>query len=93
VKLAEIIAIIGCVSTVLAIVGAILAYNKGLKKDGQASGTLLSDIGYIKGGIDDIKRKQEKADDRHTELCERMTAVEASAKQAHLRIDRIENKE
>jgi len=54
---------------------------------------MLSDIGYIKGGIDDIKHKQEKSDDRHIELCERVTAVESSASQAHKRIDRIENKE
>ena len=91
--LSDIIAVIGCIGTVLGIVGVIIAYNKGLKKDGAATGTLMSDVGYIKSGVDDLKRKQEKAEDKHFELAERVTAVESSAKQAHLRIDRIENNE
>ena len=89
----NIIAIIGCAGTIIAIITAIIAYNKGLKKDGQSSGTLLSDVGYIKSGVDDLKRKQEKSEERHFELCERVTAVEESAKQAHYRINRIENSE
>jgi len=92
-KLTEFIAVVGCVSTVLAIVSAIIAYNKGLKKDGTATGTLMSDVGYIKSGVDDLKRKQEKTEERHFLLAERVTAVEQSASQAHKRLDRIGNKE
>jgi len=94
------VSIVTLVSTACAIIGvvcAVLGYQKGVKKDsqdtGKVSGVMLSDIGYIKGGIDDIKHKQEKSDDRHIELCERVTAVESSASQAHKRIDRIENKD
>jgi hypothetical protein len=43
--------------------------------------------------VDDIKRKQEKQDERHVELISRVTAVEQSAKQAHHRIDRLEGKD
>ena len=85
------ITIISCIGTVIAIISAIIAYNKGLKKDGTATGTLMSDVGYIKSGVDDLKRKQEKSEERHFLLAERVTAVEQSASQAHKRIDRIEN--
>ena len=48
--------------------------------------------GYIKSGVDDIKRKQEKEDERHVQVVSRLTAVEASAKQAHHRLDSLEGK-
>lgn len=49
-------------------------------------------FGYIKSGVDDIKRKQEKEDERHVQVVSRLTAVEASAKQAHHRLDSLEGK-
>ena len=42
--------------------------------------------------MDDIKRKQEKEDERHVQVVSRLTAVEASAKQAHHRLDSLEGK-
>ena len=60
------------------------------QQDGRESGTLLTEIGYIKANTDDIKRKQEKQDEQYLELTERMVAVEQSTKQAHHRIDRLE---
>ena len=49
-------------------------------------------FGYIKSGGDDIKRKQEKEDERHVQVVSRLTAVEASAQQAHHRPDKLEEK-
>ena len=89
----EILAILGGLGTLAGFCFAFAAYKAGLKKDGSTNGTLMSDVGYIKSGVDDLKRKQEQSDERHYALSERVTAVEASAKQAHLRIDRVENKE
>ena len=51
----------------------------------------MRSIGYIKANTDDIKRKQEKQDEQYLRISERVTAVEASAKQAHHRLDRLEN--
>lgn len=48
---------------------------------------VLTEIGYIKSGVDDIKRKQEGQDAKYVEMAERVTKVEASAAQAHRRID------
>lgn len=63
------------------------------KTEGQQSGQMLTELGYIKSGIDDIKTEQREQRKINTEYATRMAAVEASAKQAHLRIDRIEGRE
>lgn len=88
----NIITIISVIAALCAIAAAVLNYRKANKEDGKASGTLLSDVGYIKSGVDDLKRKQEKSDERHIEIITRLSAVEISDKQAHKRIDEIGKK-
>ncbi|MEG0913332.1 MAG: hypothetical protein RSB78_04370 [Oscillospiraceae bacterium] len=63
------------------------AEDSEVSEDAKKDATLLVEIGYIKGGIDDIKKKQEDADKRYVEVVTRLATVEASAKQAHKRID------
>lgn len=87
-------AIIGVLGTILGGVLSYAAFHRNSKKDseeeGKSSGTMLTEIGYIKGGIDRIERKQ---DARYISMAERMSAVESSAKSAHHRIDRLEGRE
>lgn len=89
--------VLGMIGTVCAIVFGYSTYKRNRKADdtleGKSSGTILTEIGYIKSGVDDIKRKQDKQDERHVEIISRVTAVEQSAKQAHHRIDRLEGAE
>lgn len=89
--------VLGMIGTVCAIVFGYSTYKRNQKSDdtsqGKTSGTILTEIGYIKSGVDDIKRKQDKQDERHVEIISRVTAVEQSAKQAHHRIDRLEGQE
>lgn len=88
--------VFGIVGTACAIVFGYLAFRRNSKTDdtaeGKKDGVLLTEIGYIKSGVDDIKRKQEKEDERHVLVVSRLTAVEASAKQAHHRLDSLEDK-
>ena len=83
--------IISAVSCLCAILSAFSAYKARTTNDsedeGRAAGTLLTAIGYIKSGIDDLKRQQEKAEERYVELTKRLAMVEASVKQAHRRLD------
>lgn len=58
-------------------------------EEGQKSGTMLSDIGYIKAGVDDIKQEQKEQRKTNIEFVARLTAVEESTKQAHKRIDEL----
>jgi len=92
----ELTVIISIACTVL---GAAIGYatfrknrEKDVEEEGKVDGVVLTEIGYIKAGIDDIKRKQDRQDELYIKIAERLTAVEASAKQAHHRIDRLEGK-
>lgn len=91
----EIVSIVfGIIGTISAVLFAYVAYKRNhtadSKDDGKKDGVLLTEIGYIKSGVDDIKHKQEKQYDQHIEVVSRLTAVESSTKQAHHRLDRIE---
>jgi len=60
--------VLGIGGTVCAIVFGYIAFRRNNKSDdtaeGKKDGVLLTEIGYIKSGVDDIKRKQEKEDGR-----------------------------
>ena len=84
-------------AVIVSIIGGVFAILFGLATffrnkhsddvgEGKKGGVVLTELGYIKSGVDDIKRKQEKQD----EVISRLTAVESSAKQAHKRIDAVE---
>ncbi len=92
--LAVVSTILGILGAVCAIVFGLTTYKRNQKKDdsdeGKQNGTVLTEIGYIKSGIDDIKAEQREQRSTNTQFLERLTAVEESAKQAHKRIDRIE---
>ena len=79
--------------TVLGIAVSIATFFIGrqtaAKKQGQHDGQIMSELGYLKSNTDDIKRRLDKQDERHLDLVTRLTAVEASAAQAHKRIDGI----
>jgi len=71
----------------LGLAGARRNRDFDIKNEAKTDGVILTEIGYVKSGIDDIKRKQDKQDEQYTKMAERVTAVEASAKQAHKRLD------
>lgn len=85
--------ILGIASTVCAIVFGYLAFARNKKKDTSEEATLtatiLSDIGYIKSGVDDIKTEQKDQRATNLNMERRLTAVEESTKQAHKRIDEL----
>lgn len=74
---------------------ATFARNKAKddRTEGQQSGQMLTELGYIKSGIDDIKSEQREQRKINTQTATELAAVKASAKQAHLRIDRLEGRD
>lgn len=76
---------------------ALLTFTRNKAKDdkseGQQSGQMFAEFGYIKSGIDDIKTEMREQRKINTDTATKLAAVEASAKQAHRRIDRIEGRE
>ena len=85
--------ILSAISTICAIIFGYTAFSRTKTRDHAAgakhNATVLTEIGYIKSGIDDIKRKQERTDDQYLELSNRMTKVETSVSNAHKRINEL----
>ncbi len=85
------------IGTILGIVLSYVAFLRNTKKDserdGRETGQVLTELGYIKSGVDDLKAEQRRQQETNLELITRLTSVEASAKQAHKRLDRIEGRE
>ena len=84
-------AVVGILGVLFALVSAFRTKKADDAADGKKDGVVLTELGYIKSGVDDIKRKQEKQEQQHIEVISRLTAVEESAKQAHHRIDEFKN--
>ena len=90
------IAIIGCVVGIIGCIVGAAGFFNGRKKDsndsGRESGLIMSEIGYIKGNTDDIKKKLDKHDELNMQFEGRLSTVEASAASAHKRIDNFEER-
>ena len=59
------------------------------KKEGKEDGMVYSDLGYIKAGIDDLKRDNREMRTEVQNLHDKVTRTEESCKQAHKRIDAL----
>ena len=90
--------IISVFSLVVAALGVGIAWvtlAKSRKKDtadeGTNKGILASDIGYIKAGVDDLKRESRETRHDMGELSTRLARCEEKCDSAHRRIDEIHN--
>ena len=86
--------VIGAVGCVLSMVFGFVALFRNKKiddaKNGKEGGIVLTELGYIKAGVDDLKKEYR---DIRTELqpfYDKVTRVEESCKNAHKRIDKLE---
>lgn len=89
-----ILSAISVISGVCAIAFGYIAFvrnrDSDKTKEAKSDATILTELGYIKGGIDDVKAEQREQRKTNTDFVGRLVSVEASAKQAHKRIDHIE---
>lgn len=85
------------ISTVCAIIFGYVAFVRNRDKDNETEArndaTVLTEIGYIKANTDEIKAEQREQRKTNTEFVSSLTEVEESAKQAHKRLDNIEEQE
>ena len=93
---AELTIVVGIVCTIIGSVLGILGYKRNIQKDataaGKREGGLMIEIGYIRSGIDDIKREQRAQAERHNALSERVIRNEERTDHALHRIDGLESK-
>lgn len=87
---------LSAISTLCAIVFGYIAFvrnrDSDKQKEAKSDATILTELGYIKGGIDDVKAEQREQRKTNTDFVGRLVSVEQSAKQAHKRLDHIEQK-
>ncbi len=64
-----------------AIIFGVTAYLRGRRADSQSlgyrDGTLLTELGYIRSGVDDIRHRQERQEQQYISVVSRLTALEA----------------
>ena len=89
--LTQILALLGVLSPLVAVITYIKGTGKEIKTDGQDQGELKADIKYIRNGVEDIRVDMRVQDSKIDGLAERVTRVEESAKQAHHRVDEIKS--
>lgn len=89
---APVIAVAAGVSgIVLGWMGRSRANRQDIEQRASADAIQKVDIEYIKRGVDDIRDEQRSQGRAIEKLSERVTRVEESAKQAHKRLDRIDD--
>jgi len=75
----------------------VLTFSRNKAKDdkieGQQSGQILTELGYIKANTEEIKTEQKEQRKINQEVLTRLTRVEASAARAHFRLDRLEGRD
>jgi len=80
------------VATIISITVACLTIVTFILTRGKESGAINADMQYIKRRVDDILLENKDTNRRIDNICERLVAVEESAKSAHKRIDEIKTK-
>ena len=90
----QLLGVIGTITAIVCSVIALIRNHTGDKaKEAKSDATVLTEIGYIKANTDEIKMEQKEQRKTNTEVLTRLTSVEASAAQAHRRLDLIEGRE
>lgn len=86
--------VISAVGCILGMVFGLVALFRNKKiddaKEGKEDGIVLTELGYIKAGVDDLKRDNRDMRVEIQTMHDTMTRVDESCKQAHKRIDKLE---
>ena len=65
-------------AVILSAISFLRTRRRDSQKVGEHTGAVMTELGYIKSGIDDIKRRQDKLEARHTAMLERLASVETA---------------
>ena len=83
-------AVVGALGVVFGLVTALRNKKTDDKSEGEKDGVVLTELGYIKKGIDGIEKRLERQERQYIDVVRQLTEVKDSAKQAHRRIDALE---
>ncbi|BFH10623.1 hypothetical protein WJ0W_005731 [Paenibacillus melissococcoides] len=92
-EFSAIIAVAAAISGIaLGWLGRARTIKQDIAQEASTDAVQRADVEYIKRGVDDIRADVRMQGQRVDGLYERVTRVEESTKQAHKRIDRLEEK-
>lgn len=82
------------ISAAAAISGMVLGWlgrSRTIREDAAEDGELRANVNYIRKGVEELKLEIKARGQQYDMLAERVTRVEESTKQAHKRLDSLEN--
>ncbi|MCP8969731.1 hypothetical protein [Ectobacillus ponti] len=85
--------LIAIASLAVAYLGYSLNRKRDMRADVQQDAEVKAKLTYIQRGVDDIRLDIKASERKISDLGERVTRVEESAKQAHKRLDAVEGGE
>lgn len=89
--------VLSIVASAAAILFGFLAFRRNdtndTRAEAQQQGAILTELGYIKSGVDDIKTEQRDQRKFNTEITTKIAAIETATNRAHARLDRLEQHE
>lgn len=97
-----VISVLGILGTIVGICGGAYGLYTNKKRnassdrteytqEGRQDGAILTELGYIKSSVDDIKRKQDQQDMRHLELVQKIAGYDEFKSTTERRLDTIED--
>ena len=86
--------VVGVVTGILGICCSIIVATRNKKKDdkaeGKDDGVLMTEIGYIKKGVDGIGQKFEKLENQYIDLAMQLAEMKGDIKRFNKRIETLE---
>lgn len=86
--------IVGVVTGLVGMVVAVIVASRNKKKDdkteGKEDGVLMTEIGYIKKGVDGIEQKFEKLENQYIDLAMQVTEIKGEIKRSNKRLEKLE---
>lgn len=86
--------LVGVTTGICGMVCALVAASRSKKRDdqreGKEDGVLMTEIGYIKKGVDGIEQKFEKLENKYIDLAMQVASIEGEIKRFHKRIETLE---
>ena len=92
----DVLTVVSVVAAIAGVCFGVTEHNRNKKQDdtadGKESGVILTELGYIKSGVDDLKQKQANLDDQFRTIIRELTVAQESLKSAWHRIEALEHR-
>ena len=83
-------AVVGIIGMLFGLISMFRNKKNDDKREGKENGIALTELGYIKAGVDDVKRDIRESRNEMPKLPDQVTRIDESCKQAHKRIDNLQ---